>query len=61
MPDTPSAELIFVRGAIASLPKEAQVQIEETAAKIRTIIQESGDWGPVALALCGAEFTPFAE
>ncbi len=49
-------ELFYVRGMIASLPKEQQQLVNDAAGQIRGVITSLGEVGPVALALIAMEF-----
>jgi hypothetical protein len=48
-------QLIFIRGAIASMSETEQLRIKEVESKIRALLQEYEEDGLMALALIGAE------
>jgi hypothetical protein len=47
--------LLLIRDTLASLDKPDEERVEECAAKLRELMAEYGDHGPMALALVGAE------
>lgn len=46
--------LLMIRGTIASLPEEEQIQIKVIATSLRNILKQD-NWAPMAFALVGAE------
>lgn len=48
-------QLLLMRGTIASLPVDQQLQIMETATQLREIVTKHKEVGTIALALVGAE------
>ncbi len=52
------AQLLLVRGTIASLPADQQSRIKECGEKIKAVMAEYPDGeGMIAMALIGAELT----
>ena len=52
-----TAELLMMKGLIASLPREDQEKVESLAQQIREIVKINPDHGPLAVALVGTEMS----
>jgi hypothetical protein len=50
-----AAVLLAVKGVIYDLPPVHQAKVKTCAEQIRQAIAKAGDYGPLALALVGAE------
>lgn len=48
-------QLVMLRGTIASLPDEQQIQIKALACLMREMVSQNKENGVIALALVGAE------
>ena len=49
------AVVLMLKGAISELPDEDRAKVIAAAETIRTVVDEAGEHGTLALALCGAE------
>ena len=60
MDELDAITLKLIRGEIAGLPPDDQVQVHTAAQQLRDVIKAAGDHGVMALALVGAELQVLA-
>jgi len=46
---------LMLKGLISDMPAEFQAKVTETAERIRQIVNDTGDAGPIAIVLVAAE------